>query len=148
MSDSQVEGNHKGYDTGYVFSGPHIPESSKALKNGRTLVANHQSGVVVSENPASPWHHATFLSQGTTIQDAGGKTLGDAALCEFVDPDGDLSWMVTLWWYAQDPDTFKIIDGTGEWKGVTGEGTTLGMVRHRADDHFMLRWKVHWKIGA
>ena len=130
MSNSRVKANNR--DTGYVFSGPHIPESKKTLKNGLTLVANHQSGVVISENPVSPWHHATFLSQGTTIQDVDGKTLGDAALCEFVDPDGDLSWMVTLIWYDQDPDAFKIIDGTGKWKGITGSGKFEKIARGKA----------------
>jgi hypothetical protein len=226
MSDTGSTKGAAGYDIGYVFSSPHIAESSKMLKTGRILVANHQAGVVISENPDSHWHRATFLSQGTTIQDAEGKTLGDAALCEFVDADGDLSWYDTgysfhgphvvratktlsnglvlgsnsqsgvlvsenpdspfhhgvsvgrgttikslegkvlgdvmigetidadgdmvwnyhTWWCAEGGGSYGIIGGTGKWEAITGVGKTLGLVRQRADDHFMLRWEAHWRV--
>ena len=136
----------KGYDTGYVFSGPHITQVKKTLKTGITWVDNVQQGVMVSENPNSPWYQATFLSHGTTLIDAEGKVLGDVALCEMTDPDGDTTWMMISWWYAEGPGQFQLVQGTGKWEGITGKGKTIGSVRERNDDHFMPEWEMNWEI--
>ena len=82
------------HDQGYVFSGAHVDESIVVLANGLMLVPNHQSGVIVSENPEGPWHHATFFSQGTTIRHADGKTIADIALNQSTDPEGDSTWSI------------------------------------------------------
>ena len=135
-----------GTDSGYVFLGPHTMEGSVPLKDGTVVEAIHQEGVVVSEDPESPWHHATFFAQGSRVKSAEGKVLGDVLLCETTDPDGDTAWMVVNWWYGEGPGVFHFITGTGKWEHIAGEGKMLGMLRDRADDYSMPKWEMSWKI--
>ena len=134
----------EGTDKGYIFSGPHIEDRTKKVKQDFTLVAYHHSGVIISENPKSPWHHATFLGHGTIVRDSEGKVVQKVALCETTDADGDSTWSI-LWQPAERPGTFQFVVGTGKWEGITGEGKTLGMLRSRADDYFMPKWEICWK---
>ena len=67
-------------------------------------------------------------------------------LLEDTDPDGDIVWLYHEWWYGKGPGSYEFIEGTGKWKGITGRGVTLGMLRPRTDDHFMLRSEMHWNI--
>ena len=78
--------------TGYLFIGPAVPTRTKTLRDGIALDAYHKTGVIVSENPQSPWHHATIFLQGTAVSDRQGQTIRDVALCESTDADGDLTW--------------------------------------------------------
>ena len=71
MSDLLVEGT----DAGYAFLGPAVLQRTKTFKNGVALGAYHQTGVIVSETPESPWHHATFFVQGTRVTDAKGEVV-------------------------------------------------------------------------
>jgi hypothetical protein len=141
-----ASGDYRDYDTGYSFHGPHVVTGTKALANGLTLVANHQSGVLISENADSPRHNATCYDRGTTIKTSEGKTLGDVMLLEDTDADGDIVWLYHEWWYGQGPGSYEFIGGTGKWKGIVGLGQTLGMVQRRADDHYMPTWEMHWRI--
>jgi len=140
-------GKYTDHDRGLSFHGPHIPELTRELANGITLIVSNQSGVLISENPEakSPRNYATNFDRGTTIK-VGDKTLGDIMLLEDTDPDGDVVWLVHIWWYGKGPGTYQFIGGTGKWDGITGEGRTLGMLRPRTDDHYMLRSEMHWKI--
>jgi hypothetical protein len=140
------DGAYAAYDTGYSFHGAHVVTGTKALSNGLTLVANHQSGVLLSENPDSPRHNATCYDRGTTIKTSEGKTLGDVMLLEDTDADGDVVWLYHEWWYGQGPGSYEFLGGTGKWAGISGVGQTLGMVQARADDHFMPTWEMHWKL--
>ena len=137
-----------GQDQGYVFSSAHVEEERKELTNGLLLIANHQKGVFVSENPDSPWYQATFLAQGTTFQNVDGHTIGDAAILESVDADGDAAWAYIFQIYGVQPYDFHFIGGTGKWEGITGKGVAMhkGMASGRADDHFMPTWKMEWTI--
>jgi hypothetical protein len=132
-------------DLSSALLGPATPTRTKALENGIVLGAYRQTGVIVSENPASPWRHATLLVQGTIVTDPAGKVIRDVALYESTDADGDLTWSV-LWRPAAGPGALQLIVGTGKWEGISGEGKTLGMLRRRTDDHYMLRSEMHWKI--
>ena len=135
------------YDKGYSFHGPHAHVATKELANGLVLVANVQSGFSMSENPQGPRHHATSSNPGTTIKSAEGKTLGDVMLLEYMDPDGDLSWIYHMWWYAESQCGYQFVGGTGKWKGISGGGKPLGIVCQRADDHFMVNWELCWRVG-
>lgn len=145
--DTIEAGKYTDHDRGLSFHGPHITEFARELTNGITLVVSNQSGVLTSENPAakSPRNYATNFDRGTTIK-RGDKTLGDVMLLEDTDPDGDIVWLYHIWWYGKGPGTYRFIGGTGKWEGITGEGRTLGMLRQRADDHYMLKSEMHWKI--
>lgn len=135
------------HDQGLSFHGPHITTLTKELNNSVTLVYSNQSGVLLSEDPdaMSPRNFATCFDRGTTYQ-LEGKTLGDVMLLEDTDPDGDIVWLYHEWWYGKGPGSYEFIEGTGKWEGITGRGVTLGMLRPRTDDHFMLRSEMHWNI--
>lgn len=135
-----------GTDTGYTFHGPTIVDRTMPLKNGLTLETNRQSGIVVSETPGSPLHHATLFAQGTTVMNAEGAVLGDARLYEFTDPDGDSAWAIGVNWPVGGEATFRFVQGTGKWEGLGGTFKTLGVTQERADDHTMLRWKASWEV--
>jgi hypothetical protein len=139
-------GTYTDDDTGYSFHGPHVVTATKELANGLVLAANVQSGVLISENPNSPRYNATCYDRGSTIKDTSGKALGDIMLLEDTDADGDVVWLYHEWWYGQGPGRYQFLGGTGKWAGIAGVGKTLGMVRRRADDHYMPAWEMHWKI--
>ena len=134
-----------GTDTGYIFSAPQIEQRTKTLKTGAAIIAHQQTGVIVSDNAESPWRHATFFAQGTTVNDADGQLIQGATLCETTDPDGDLTWGI-LWRPAGGPDGFRFIMGTGKWQGIIGDGKLLDPVCNRADDHLMPGYELNWAI--
>ena len=133
-------------DKGYIFAGPRIKESSVTTKAGVVFEANCQRGIIVSENPEGPWHQATFFSRATTVKGPDGKAIGDVAICETTDPDGDSAWMIYSWWYAEGSGSFRFYAGTGKWEGINGEGKLLGMLRERADGYTMPKWELSWSI--
>jgi hypothetical protein len=145
--DPISKSDYKFHDQGLSFHGPHITTLTKELNNSVTLVYSNQSGVLLSEDPEamSPRNFATCFDRGTTFQ-LEGKTLGDVMLLEDTDPDGDIVWLYHEWWYGKGPGSYEFIQGTGKWNGITGRGGTLGMLRPRTDDHFMLRSEMHWNI--
>lgn len=134
-----------GTDKGYIFAGPHEVKKTKHIKKGIRIVAYHQRGVYVSENPQSPWYQAAMFIQGTTIEDAKGNILQDVALCEVTDADGDLNWSI-LWRPKGKMNTIAFKLGTGKWEGITGQGRIPGVVRKRTDDHVMPQYEIQWKI--
>jgi hypothetical protein len=143
-----AEGGYTDYDTGYSFHGPHVVTGIKELANGLLLSANTQAGVLISETEHSPRHNATCYDRGTTIKTPEGKALGDIMLLEDTDADGDVVWLYHEWWYGQGPGRYEFLAGTGKWAGIAGVGKTLGMVRSRADDHYMPTWEMHWKVES
>ncbi len=142
------KGNYTNYDTGFSFHGAHVDTRTVELSTGLRLVANTQSGVLLSNNPDSPRHNATCYDRGTTIKTSENKTLGDIMLLEDTDADGDVVWLYHEWWYDQGPGSYEFIAGTGKWRGISGIGRTLGMVAQRADDHYMPSWEMHWKLNS
>lgn len=136
------------HDQGLSFHGPHVTTHSKKLKTGVTLVYSDQKGVLLSEDPEalSPRNFATCYDRGTTYK-VGDTSPGDVMLLEDTDPDGDIVWLYHEWWYGKGPGSYEFIGGTGKWKGISGRGVTLGMLKPRTDDHFMLRSEMHWNLG-
>ena len=141
------EGEYTNHATSLSFHGPHVSELMRDLSNGLNLEISTQAGVLMGENPdvASPRSYATCYDRGTTVR-RDGKTLGDVMLLEDTDPDGDMVWLIHVWWYGKGPGSYQFIGGTGKWQGIIGEGTTLGMLRERTDDHYLLRSEIHWRI--
>lgn len=140
-------GDYAHHDSGFSFHGPHITETSRTLPNGVTLTYNNQSGVLLSDNreARSPRNLATSYDRGTTYS-LGDKNLGDIMLLEDTDPDGDTVWLYHEWWYGMDPGSYEFIGGTGKWKGISGYGKTLGVLRDRVDDHWLLKSEMHWNL--
>jgi hypothetical protein len=140
MSEKKV-----GEDSGYIFSGPSVERRRKYVKPGIVLIDNHRNGVIVGENPDSPWHNATYYTHGSILSDAEGKFIRQVAFCETIDPDGDVTWSI-LWEPSPGKASYHFIVGTGKWKGIAGEATITG-VQDRADDHSMPSYRMSWEIN-
>ncbi len=142
----KMKGDPTNHAKSLSFHGPHISELVRELSNGLNLEISTQAGVLLGEGPEeSPRAYATCYDRGTTVR-RGTDTLGDVMLLEDTDPDGDIVWLIHVWWYGKGDGSYQFIGGTGKWEGINGGGVTLGMLRERSDDHFMLRSKIHWRI--
>lgn len=145
VSEPQNASASEGDDRGYIVAGPKKEMRNMKFKDGQILISYHQKGTIVSEDPASPWHHATFFAQGSIVENSDDKTLQEVALCETTDADGDLTWS-TLWRIPDQPDQLRIVMGTGKWDGIVGSGTMSGEVRPRLDKGSMPKWNISWAI--
>ena len=144
------KGPYTNHATSLSFHGPHVTENVKELANGLRLVMNTQLGVLVGEgstesNVSNPRGYAASYDRGVTVW-SGRERLADVMLLEDVDPDGDIAWLVHVWWYARGRGLYKFVGGTGKWEGIRGEGTTLGQLMRRTDDYHLLRSEIHWRI--
>jgi hypothetical protein len=144
------KGPYTNHATSLSFHGPHVTEEIKELANGLRLIINTQLGVLIGEDsPASnvlnPRGYAASYDKGVTVWKGDGR-LADVMLLEDTDPDGDIAWLVHVWWYARGRGLYKFIGGTGKWEGIRGEGTTLGQLMKRSDDYHLLRSEIHWRI--
>jgi len=133
--------------TSLSFHGPHVTENIKELANGLKLIVNTQIGVLLPEDPAiqSPRAYAASYDKGVTVWN-GGERLSDVMLLEDTDSDGDMAWLVHVWWYARGRGLYKFVGGTGKWEGIRGEGTTLPATMKRTDDYHFLRSGIQWRI--
>jgi hypothetical protein len=130
------------------FHGPHVTESIRELSNGLKLIVNTQIGVLLPEDPVvqSPRAYAASYDKGVTVW-KDGERLADVMLLEDTDAEGDMSWLVHVWWYARGRGLYKFVGGTGKWKGIRGEGTTLpAILKPRTDDYHFLRSGIQWRI--
>jgi len=130
------------------FHGPHVTESIRELSNGLKLIVNTQIGVLLPEDPAvpSPRGYAASYDKGVTVW-SHGERLADVMLLEDTDTEGDMSWLVHVWWYARGRGLYKFVGGTGKWEGIRGEGTTLpAILKPRTDDYHFLRSGIQWRI--
>lgn len=128
------------------FHGPHVFLFSRELANGISLEFSTQSGVLMSllsPETISPRNNATCFDRGNTVK-LNGQTLGDVMLLEDTDQDGDVVWLLHIWWYNKGPGSYKFIDGIGKWEGIEGIGVTRGNYLNRTDDHFMLKSELVW----
>ena len=148
LDGSNERGVYTNHDQGFSFHGPHVVESTRELTNGIRLEVNNQSGVLMSEDREanSPRNFATSFDRGTTLM-KGEERIADVMLLEDTDPDGDVVWLYHFWWYGTGPGRYRFIGGTGKWEGISGEGKTLGVLRNRMDDHWLLRSEMHWNIS-
>ena len=134
----------QGEDSGYFLMGPETETYSKEFKDGKRLVHYTHDGMVIGEQPGSPWQDASFLVQGSFLLDESGRRIADVALCETTDPDGDLTWFVFR--TSEKGYEFYLKAGTGKWKNITGIAVYTGNEVERADDYYKFPWKLEWKI--
>jgi hypothetical protein len=130
------------------FHGPHVTEATRELSNGLKLIVNTQIGVLMPEDPSvqSPRGYVASYDKGVTVwKDE--ERLADVMLLEDTDAEGDMSWLVHVWWYARGRGLYKFVGGTGKWEGIRGEGTTLpAILKARTDDYHFLRSGIRWRI--
>jgi hypothetical protein len=58
-----------GEDSGYIFTGPTVERGRKVVQPGVWLIDNHRNGVIVTDNPGSPWYKATYYAHGSILSD-------------------------------------------------------------------------------
>ena len=139
-----MSGKRVGEDSGYIFAGPAVERKRKTVKPDIVLIDNHRLGVIVSDDPGSPWHKATYYTHGSILCDAEGRFIRQVAFCETIDPDGDVTWSI-LWEPREGWASYHFIVGTGKWRGIAGEATVTG-VQGRADDHTMPSYRMSWEV--
>jgi len=133
-----------GEDSGYLFLGPDVERKRKVIRPGLVLIDIIRKGVIISESAGCPWNKSTYYTQGSILRDADGKFVRQVALCETIDPDGDVTWSI-LWEPSEVKASYHFFAGTGKWKGIAGEATVTGMQR-RADDHSTPNYRMSWEI--
>lgn len=133
-------------DAGYIFSGPREELKSKQIKPDLIIQAFMQRGVIITENPDSPWFNATLFAHGSVLKDLEGNILKEVVFYEAADADGDLTWTVLYYPEPDQPGTFEIIQGIGKWAGIHGTGFTTGLLTERVDDHQMPGYEINWEI--
>ena len=146
----EPKGPYTNHATSLSFHGPHVTENIKELASGLRLIVNTQLGVLIGEsttevNVQNPRGYAASYDKGVTVW-SGDERLSDVMLLEDTDPDGDMAWLIHVWWYARGRGLYKFVGGTGKWEGIRGEGTTLGSLMRRTDDYHLLRSEIHWRI--
>ena len=146
----EPKGPYTNHATSLSFHGAHVTENIKELASGLRLIINTQLGVLVGEgtveeNLNNPRGYAASSDKGVTVW-SGDERLSDVMLLEDVDPEGDITWLVHVWWYARGSGLYKFVGGTGKWEGIRGEGKTLGALMRRTDENHLLRSEIHWRI--
>lgn len=46
-------------------------------------------------------------------------------ILNYIDTDGDITWSYINMVYGEQPYKIYFFDGTGKWKGITGEGALV-----------------------
>lgn len=143
----QAQTKLKGSDEGYLFMGAREEIKSKQIKKDCIIKAFISKGVVITNNPNSPWYNAACFAHGSIVTDLEGKILKEVVIYETTDAQGNLTWSVL--WHPEgenSPGTFTLIQGTGKWAGIHGSGQTKGKAAGRADQHIKPSYQINWEI--
>jgi|GEM_PF-1638285 len=128
--------------SGTVTYVPIATETTK-LKNGSTVIRTRMKGVIVADDPKTPFHLAGQSCGGTTVLSAKGFPPHSSGYCSTIDKDGDAWW---IWWRAEGRGSiWEFIDGTGKYADIDGKGKTATLVR-LSDGRQTLRWEGSWRL--
>lgn len=123
----------------------YVPVASESLRgeDGKSIIRNHQKGVIIAADSAAPFHLATQDCRGTTVVSADGGEVISKGYCDVIDRDGDVWWL----WYDATPQgsTWGILGGTGKYGGMTGGGTTKSE-KPAPDGRFVMHWQGSWEL--
>ena len=78
-----------------------------------------QNGIIMSAHPKKLLQNAVVRCEGIQIGAAAARSLH--AFCRIVDEDGDVIIAELPWPHKGIDFTVKFLEGTGKWKGVTGQ---------------------------
>src|SRR5512146_3070994 len=82
-------------------------------------------GIAFSNNDNGLLGNMTFQC-AVVGQTVAGKPSGNG-YCKYMDPDGDLIvWEIAI---NGPDDTYKALDGTGKWKGITAQGSAVSTTK-------------------
>ncbi len=139
--------DRSGSDEGTLFLGPRQEIKSKKIGKDLVIQAFTRDGVIITDNPSSPWYNATCFAHGSLILDMEGTILREVVICETTDAHGDMTWSVL--WYPEAGNgsgSFELIQGIGKWAGIGGSGHTLKPLATRADSHQVPGYSINWQI--
>lgn len=115
-----------------------ISETRSTLPDGNTAVLQHFYILGTSDNADAPMNNTAGNCTGNSIVSSEGKTLAASGICFRQDDQGN---SFSYWWKRDESDSakcphgcgsYRIIDGTGKFKGLTGSGTYV--VEHEFAD--------------
>ncbi len=113
------------------------------LKNGGSVIRTRMKGIIVADDPKTPFHLAGQSCGGTTVLSANGAPPHSSGYCSTIDKDGDAWW---IWWRAEGKGSvWEFIDGTGKYENIEGKGKTTTLVR-LPDGRQTLRWEGSWRM--
>jgi len=132
---AQEETATGGYVSGFQKVVDEIP-----LPEGRMIRRMELELTVTADDPESPWHLGSQDCFATYTFAADGSLEGGRGLCDFVSPEGDLSWL-TLEVHGSAPVEWHIHgDGTGKLAGIEHWGKTTSLAMW-SDGRVISRWE-------
>ena len=84
-----------------------------------TLLSWAQNGIIMSAHPRKLLHNAVVHCEGIQIGAGAARSLH--GFCRIMDDDGDVILAELPWPHKGIDFDVKFLEGTGKWKGVTGQ---------------------------
>lgn len=126
----------------------YVTQSAKKspMPDGRMLVNNHVSGVLIADDTSSPFHLATHDCTGAYVAAAeGGPPQAQGSSCAAIDADGDIWWLAFTNLDGEGGGEWHILGGTGKFEGMEGSGTT-DLLSASPDGRTTIRWTGSWTM--
>ena len=109
----------------------------------RKVMRINSRGVIIADDPASPFNLSTQDCSGSLVVGANGKPMIESGFCQAIDRDGD-TWSL---WYENGAagNIWKVIGGTGKYLKMTGGGTTKELFTSLNGRETVLHWDGSWQ---
>lgn len=114
--------------TGRYFENT-VSEKATILADGRTVLLFNTKQQATSDKASDPFNNVSGDCTGRMIFSKDGKVLSGSGMCFLLDESGDglnQAWKFEEAGTSACPEmcgSFRIVDGFGKFKGVTGKGT-------------------------
>jgi hypothetical protein len=130
------------HGSGTVTYANSAPEITNLPGGGKVMHINSR-GVIIADDPASPFNLSTQNCSGSLVLGADGKPMIESGFCQAIDRDGD-TWSL---WYENGAagDNWKVIGGTGKYVKMTGGGTTNELFTSPDGRETVLHWDGTWQ---
>ena len=117
-----------------LFLTPRITDRVKPFKDGRRVIAYHQTGTAVG-TADGPFDNASIYLMGTTVEDADDNRIADVKLIQLISADGSIVWA-----YGSnakgEPEhqyIFRFKSGMGRFQYIDGRFHEEGLTENRVD---------------
>jgi hypothetical protein len=130
------------HGSGTVTFANSAPEITNLPGGGKVMRINSR-GVLIADDPASPFNLSTQDCSGSLVVGANGKPMIESGFCQAIDRDGD-TWSL---WYENGAagNIWKVIGGTGKYLKMTGGGTTTELFTSLNGRETVLHWDGSWQ---
>lgn len=109
------------------------------LEDGRAVQRFQLKGVILSDDPRSPFHLSAQDCLGTAIVTGQGMTAFVAGYCDVMDSDGD-AWWLSWRQIDQERNGWQVLGGLGKYQGMTGSGEVTWLTR-QSDGRAVARYQ-------